>query len=372
MKYIDYLRLGLVCAWSVVCTGSAARAETCAPIVYLRTTTNSGTWDFKTDKTYNQSVLQYKGGKSPWSVNVVSGSLPPGMSLKVVPFTGGYALDGYSGDVFLTGQPTAEGDFVPRVQLTDSCTNGTQSSEKVLLVLKPRCGALKFPDGLKPPSALLGKPYSFQLKTVCDLKYMAQEFSANQSTLPPGLVISASGLLSGTPTKVGTYNATIIATTYGAAFQTTDRRFPVQVIDNVPPALTFFDVATRAIGSQGGKTDVVVKASDNGALKLPEITVTAPNGSQTHYVAGLKSGTYGNGEFVASISLPANTTAADIVYKVSGAVQDTEGNTVVCPTRTIAVNKAPTRIPVGSIDSADKRLNIKPAVNLPPPRIPAK
>lgn len=374
MEFINFHRLIFAIGFALVCSGVAtAHAATCVPIDYLRPTMNA-TLDLKTDKTYNQSVLQYKGGSSPWNVNVVSGSLPPGMTLKVVPFTGGWAGDGYSGDIYLTGQPTAEGDYTPKAQLTDSCSNGAQSSDKVLLVLKPRCGQLKFPDGLKLPQALLGKPYSFQFKTTCDLNYnKPQGYLANQSTLPPGLTISDTGLLSGTATKPGTYNISVAAMTYDSTSQNTGPKpFPLQVIDNIPPTLTSFDVINKFISYQGGQTDVIVKASDNGLLRLPQITLTSPDGrTQWRYVAGLKSGTYSNGEFQAMVPLPANNTDTDAVYKLNGMVQDTEGNMVTCPTRMITVSKMPARIPTGT-QSTGTRVTTQPNIPKPVQRVPIK
>ena len=372
MKFIGVRRLLFAIGLAFVCSGAAtAHAATCVPIDWLRPTMNA-TLDLNTNKTYNQSALIYKGGNSPWNVKLVSGSLPPGMILKVVPFTGGYALGGYSGDIYLIGQPTAEGDYSAQVQLTDSCPNGAQS-KTAWLVVKPRCGQLKFLDGIKLPPALLGKPYSFQFKTTCDPKYKPQGFNANQSTLPPGLNISDTGLLSGTATKPGTYNVSVSAMTYGTASQNTGPKlFPLQVIDNIPPTLTFFDVTNRLISYQGGKTNVIVKVSDNGLLRLPQITVTSPDGTQWRYVAGLKSGTYTNGEFQATVTLPANNKNTDVIYKLNGVVQDTAGNTVTCPTRIITVSRIPTRIPTETQDSQGSRVTTQPNIQKPVQRIPAK
>jgi large repetitive protein len=79
----------------------------------------------------------------------------------------------------------------------------------------PAAGALTFPDDICPvatgtvikvcPSGEVGKPYSFQIKgregTGC-VPYV--EFKAT-GALPPGLSMSSSGLISGTPTATGEY-----------------------------------------------------------------------------------------------------------------------------------------------------------------------
>ncbi len=205
IKIIRVRQLLFVFTLAFIFSGAvSAQAATCVPIDYLKPPMNTPTLYLINDQNYNQTVLIYKGGNSPWSVKVISGSLPPGITLKVVPFTGGYALDGYSGDVYIVGQSTAEGDYFPTFQLTDSCPNGVQS-KTYKLQLQTRCGKLRFPDGIKLPPAVLGKPYSFQFKTSCDPNYESQGFSAYQGILPPGLKLSDTGLLSGTATKVDNY-----------------------------------------------------------------------------------------------------------------------------------------------------------------------
>ncbi|GEM_PF-4017569 len=372
MKLISICQFLFAIGFTFLVSGlPALYAATCMPIDWFKSTMST-TLDLKTDKTYNQSVLIYKGGNPPWNIKLVSGSLPPGLTLKVVPFTGGYALGGYSGDIYLIGQPTVEGDYSAQVQLTDSCPNGVQSKTASLL-LKPRCGQFKFIDGITLPQAVLGKPYSFQFKTTCDPKYKWQGFNANQSTVPQGLSISDSGLLSGTATKLGTYNVGVSAIAYGTNAQNTGTKlFPLQVVDNISPTLTFFDITNRFISYQGGKTDIIIKASDNGLLRLPQITVTSPEGAQWRYIAGLKSGTNSNGEFLATVTLPANNQNTDVVYKLNGIVQDTSGNTITSPTRFITVSKIPIKIQPQTKNSQGVDMNRQPAVQKPVQRFPAR
>jgi hypothetical protein len=82
-------------------------------------------------------------------------------------------------------------------------------------VVVPAAGALTFPDDICPvrdgtvikvcPSGETGKPYSYQIKgregTGCvpDVKFKSI------GTMPTGLSISSSGLISGTPTQAGTW-----------------------------------------------------------------------------------------------------------------------------------------------------------------------
>jgi len=87
----------------------------------------------------------------------------------------------------------------------------------VAVVAIPSAGALTFPDDICPvktgtvirvcPQGETGKPYSYQLKgrdgTGCT-PYVS--FRLLNSALPPGLFLSSSGLISGTPTQAGTWD----------------------------------------------------------------------------------------------------------------------------------------------------------------------
>jgi hypothetical protein len=73
------------------------------------------------------------------------------------------------------------------------------------------------PLGLKPntlPAAILGQPYSFQLVTTGGDSNLPYNISANPTTnvLPPGLTVSPSGLISGTPTQAGPFQVAFLIT----------------------------------------------------------------------------------------------------------------------------------------------------------------
>ncbi|MER8830136.1 putative Ig domain-containing protein [Mesorhizobium sp. M0938] len=139
---------------------------------------------------YSQSVSA-TGGTAPYSFTVSAGALPPGVSLT----SGGT----------LAGTPTTAGSFNFTVTATDA--NGfTGARAYALSVGAPTI--MVAPSAL--PSDFAGVPY-------------AQTFSASggaapygymvgAGALPPGLSLSASGDLSGTPTTAGTFNFTVTAT----------------------------------------------------------------------------------------------------------------------------------------------------------------
>ncbi len=159
------------------------------------------------------------------------------------------------------------------------------------------------------------------------------------------------------------YRVKVIATLYGSNPKTLSQDFPIQVIDNVPPTLTYFGVTKNVLGPGGGSTEVIVRASDNDMIYWPKVTVTYPDGRQYTYQAGLKSGTYSSGEFQASIPLPANNTRAEVVYKLSGLLIDKSGNKTTTQTLTVKVS---------SIASRVAPTTIQPNIQVPAQRLPLR
>ena len=124
-----------------------------------------------------------------------SGNLPPGTSV---------TTDGTT--IKLIGNATAEGNYVFTVRAADSCQLGAQYQDKTLTV-PVRLGQIAFTES-QIPVAYTGVPFSYQLKTNAEgSRYTRLNFKAFQ--LPPGLSMSATGLISGTPKVSGTYNTVL-------------------------------------------------------------------------------------------------------------------------------------------------------------------
>jgi autotransporter-associated beta strand protein len=143
---------------------------------------------------YRQTISA-AGGMGPLTFSS-TGTLPPGVMLS-------------SGGV-LGGTPTAVGSY--SFTITASDTTGMTTSENYTLVVMP---AITFATG------------GLSSWTVNSVNYY-QSISATGGTgsltfsmigsLPPGLTLSRSGILSGTPTVTGTYAFTVLATdTVGAS-----------------------------------------------------------------------------------------------------------------------------------------------------------
>jgi large repetitive protein len=161
-----------------------------APTITLTpTTAASGT----VGVAYSQEIAA-SGGTPGYSLAVSNGTLPPGLSL----------VNGT-----LTGTPTAGGDFTFTLRATDSST-GTGpyhgSQEYQVSIAAPTI--MVSPDAIEG-AARAGEPYTATLSATGGTG--THTFTVTAGTLPPGLTLSPSGALSGTPTAPGSYAFTVSA-----------------------------------------------------------------------------------------------------------------------------------------------------------------
>jgi hypothetical protein len=142
---------------------------------------------------FNQPILGV-GGTGPYSFLVTSGTLPPGLELT----PGGV----------LVGLPTVQGSYTFSVRATDS--NGCSGTRTYTQTITCQLITL-LPSSL--PGAQVGTAYNVTLTASGGTAPYA--YSLNGGTLPTGLTLSPTGVLSGTPTETGTFNFGIKATDAG-------------------------------------------------------------------------------------------------------------------------------------------------------------
>jgi hypothetical protein len=145
---------------------------------------------------YNQSVSA-SGGVSPYSYAVTAGSLPAGVSLN-------------SSTGALTGTPTAGGTFNFTITATDSSTGvGAPFFVSKAFALTVGAPTVTISQSSLPAGAP-GASYSQTLTASGGTS--GYSFAVTAGALPPGLSLSSSGALTGTPTAGGTFNFTVTAT----------------------------------------------------------------------------------------------------------------------------------------------------------------
>ncbi len=142
--------------------------------------------------TQTWATVGISGGTPPYTWSVISGSLPPGMvitSPTIAPPAGGWR-----GGLVVGGAPTAVGNYAFTLRATDSSVPARVTSRNVSLRVVP----ISF-HGL--PNALFQSPYSRQI----DILGGAPPYSVSvgQGSVPAGLSVSGTGLVTGTPQETG-------------------------------------------------------------------------------------------------------------------------------------------------------------------------
>ena len=136
------------------------------------------------------SAIVATGGTPPYTFIVLSGTLPPGLSLN--PFTGA-----------LTGSFTGDGTSTFTVQVNDTAgtsasrifTLGAPNPPPVILTTSPL------------PAAVVGSLYNMQF--AANAVAGTSRWSLDSGSLPPGFSVTDSGLLSGTASSTGSYSFVI-------------------------------------------------------------------------------------------------------------------------------------------------------------------
>jgi hypothetical protein len=208
-------------------------------------------------------------GTGTYAFSAVSGALPAGLTLSA----GGA----------VSGTPTAAGTFSFTVQVTS--TNPSLGANFSPLTATQSFTVVVYPvlaiTTQTASAGTVGAPYSQMFTATGGAGPSTYTWSVASGTLPPGLTLSAAGVLSGTPTTSGTFSLS------------------VQVSSQVPTLGT--QTASQAFS-------VVIAA-------VPSLTITGTLGGGTAgvpYSATLgATGGYGTGTYVFSVvfgALPAGLT----------------------------------------------------------------
>jgi large repetitive protein len=206
------------------------------------------------------AAIPVSGGTGPYSFAGGQNALPPGLAM--------------SPDGIIYGTPFQAGRYTFGVMCTDAA--GSVASQLVTITIDPEVTIIT----VQAANWTVNQPgYSQTFKTAGGIG--TKTFNSS-GTLPPGLTLSTSGILFGTPTATGSYLFTVTATdSFGAS---NSRSFNV----TVNPALTFaspnsitwtanyaFTEDIIASGGTGGKAYMADAASlPPGLLLAPEGTLS--------------------------------------------------------------------------------------------------
>jgi virginiamycin B lyase len=177
------------------------------------------------------------GGTRPYTVWTATG-LPAVLS-----------INGSTG--LISGTPSTAGTFAVGVSVTDSASK-TGNRAYTLRIANPLVITTA-----SLPNGSVGIGYSQPLVATGGLG--TDTWSLASGSLPPGIGLSAAGILSGTPTAGGTYPFTVRVTDAAAPPQNVTRALTITAVSAGPPTLVITGAPTNVVGGQPFAISVNVK-----------------------------------------------------------------------------------------------------------------
>jgi sugar lactone lactonase YvrE len=244
---------------------------------------------FNTGSSVNYQLGACCVGSYVWSI--ASGSLPAGLTLSA----GG----------LISGIPTTPGLTSVIVKAADATNVASPGYRQLQFVVTP----ITITTGFTLPNAIVGTAYSTTL-TATGTSGTVNWSLALFNTVPPGLTLSAGGVLSGTPTVPGNYSFTVYATDASNS-ATASFQISVYPVTGQPPVfLTGANLGTVTTGdlqyalTAGGGNGTYTWALVSGTLP-PGIALRTdtPSFFQANQQAGLIGVTTASGTYNFTLSL---------------------------------------------------------------------
>lgn len=157
------------------------------------------------------------GGTAPYTCALNSGSLPAGLTM--------------APSCAITGTPTTAGTSTFNVTATDSASPAKTGTANIVMTVNP-ISPLTLTGGL--PNATLGVAYTQTLQATGGLP--PYTYTVTSGSLPAGLSLSSTGVVSGTPTAVGASSFTITATDSQTTPQQASLPLTMQVVYPTTPS----------------------------------------------------------------------------------------------------------------------------------------
>jgi WD40 repeat protein len=177
------------------------------------------------------------GGSPPFTWAITKGTPPPGLTL--------------GSDGSLSGAPTALGSFSFTVTATDSAPTPVTGSQQFTVKIN-RPAPLVISATPAPPAGVAdsGYNYYFTFTTTSPTGgYQPLNWAVTAGALPPGLTLATNGLLSGTPTTIGSYPFTVTVTDSAPTPEMNSASFTIQITTPSPPTINNTPPPTATVGT---------------------------------------------------------------------------------------------------------------------------
>jgi hypothetical protein len=244
---------------------------------------------------YSQPIVA-TGGTPPYTWALAQGTLPPGLALSAGPTE------------LISGKPTSNGTFTFSVQVTDHVGSTSTKQFTLTIVAGLTITSLALPQGT------LGQAYGpFTVAQVGGT--LPYTWSVSSGSLGPGLLLSSSGVITGTPTQAGAFNFTLQVKDGAGASAT--KTFTISV---VPPSVPQVNVSGVPPSSPAAQ-QISFSLSLTTAYPL-DITGDITLSFQPDAVAPAVDPAlqFSSGGTTASFTIPANSTSPVAIALQTGTV----------------------------------------------------
>ncbi|AGG87399.1 putative Ig domain-containing protein [Rhodanobacter denitrificans] len=252
---------------------------------------------------YSQSLASASGGTAPYTYAIASGSLPAGITL---------ASNGS-----LSGTATAGGSFNFTVTATDSSTGtGPFSATSGSLALTVNAPTISIaPASLTNP----GVAAAYSQNVTASGGAAPYAYAVTAGALPPGLTVSSTGAITGTPTAAGSFNFVITATdsSTGTGPYTGSRAYGITV---GAPTLTLAPASGTTINGTAGSPASATFAAANGTAPYSYAIVAGalPPGVTLSSAGALSGTATAAGNFNFTVRATDSSTGTGAPFTVSG------------------------------------------------------
>jgi hypothetical protein len=235
-------------------------------------------------------LIGLSGGVSPYTEQVTSGALPPGLSIAVCSNCNGYFA--------ITGIPTSTGTFGFTLKFTDSESPTVSISQAFSITVDADTAVViattSLPGSTSGTAVAEGQPYTGNIS----VSGGAQPYTASitSGSLPPGLSVNAcqsncswSFQVNGTPTATGVYNFTLKVQDASNPAESASQAYQINVTSPLPLA---FGPTTLSVGTVNFPYSQQIAVTGGVQPYTPSIlSNTLPAGLTLDTNTGIISGT---------------------------------------------------------------------------------